>query len=447
MAAYGDQLIMAERGGMSSHRVYVGDGAILTDQRHTGESAGSMRAVTVSGDRVFAANTTDDGLYQYVYDPLAGTISDKQKMAPATNLRNPSGITVSGDRIIVSDNHQSALYDYAYHRNTGTVSSERLLGVIPGNVVGVASYEDLLVAVFTKGEIRDYRYDQAAGTISPARTILSDPALRSATGIEVSGRYILVSSSDGITAYTYDAVSGVASGGVPLGAAGIDGVRGIGADADRLVLAGTGGIHDYAYMPHAKRDMGLAATVQDCSGCHMGLQLDTTGYAAATISFERFADDSLDADDSLVLRINGTMVSSWTGGGSDTWSAESVYLPSEYLDAILDVRFVADSGNIHEDIRIDDVYVTARPAPPPFVPPPAPQDTAPPIFGPAPDVRAAPGTVSYLITAWDAADRHPTVSCTPDSGSVFGAGTTTVTCTASDSAGNTSSVSFRVLAS
>ena len=447
LAAYGDQLIMAERSGMSSHRMYVGDGAILTDQRDTGESAGSMRAVTVSGDRVFAANTTDDGLYQYVYDPLAGTISDRQKMAPATNLRNPSGITVSGDRIIVSDNHQSALYDYAYHRNTGTVSGERLLGVIPGNVVGVASYEDLLVAVFTKGEIRDYRYDQAAGTISPARTILSDPALRSATGIEVSGRYILVSTSDGITAYAYDAVSGVASGGVPLGGVGIGGVRGIGADADRLVLAGTEGIHDYAYIPHAKRDMGLAATVQDCSGCHMGFLLDTTGYAAATINFERFADDSLDADDSLVLQINGTAISSWTGGGSDAWSAESVHLPSEYLDAILDVRFVADSGNIHEDIRIDDVSVTARPAPPPFVPAPPPQDTAPPVFGPAPDIRASSGVVSYLITAWDAADRHPTVSCTPDSGSVFGTGTTTVTCTASDSAGNTSSVSFRVIIS
>ena len=179
----------------------------------------------------------------------------------------------------------------------------------------------------------------------------------------------------------------------------------------------------------------------------MGLPLDTTGYAAATINFERFADDSLDTDDSLTLKINGTTISSWTGAGSDAWSVESVHLPSEYLDRVLDVRFVADSGNIYEDIRIDDVYVTARPAPPPFVPQPPPQDTAPPVFGPAPDIRASSGVVSYLITAWDAADRNPTVSCTPESGSVFGAGTTTVTCTASDSAGNTSSVSFRVVTS
>ena len=54
-------------------------------------------------------------------------------------------------------------------------------------------------------------------------------------------------------------------------------------------------------------------------------------------------------------------------------------------------------------------------------------------------------TVSYgLPTAVDAVDGAPVVACVPASGSVFGLGTTTVACTASDSSGNVASVVFDV---
>lgn len=53
-------------------------------------------------------------------------------------------------------------------------------------------------------------------------------------------------------------------------------------------------------------------------------------------------------------------------------------------------------------------------------------------------------TVTYTATATDAVDPKPSVTCTPASGSLFPIGTTTVTCTAEDAAGNTSSGSFTV---
>lgn len=53
--------------------------------------------------------------------------------------------------------------------------------------------------------------------------------------------------------------------------------------------------------------------------------------------------------------------------------------------------------------------------------------------------------VNYMVTATDNVDPHPTVSCTPASGSTFLIGTTTVTCTATDASGNKATGSFQVV--
>ncbi len=63
------------------------------------------------------------------------------------------------------------------------------------------------------------------------------------------------------------------------------------------------------------------------------------------------------------------------------------------------------------------------------------------------DVNATgPGgaTVSYVATATDNVDPSPAVSCLSASGSIFAIGTTTVACTATDAAGNSSSGSFAI---
>lgn len=80
----------------------------------------------------------------------------------------------------------------------------------------------------------------------------------------------------------------------------------------------------------------------------------------------------------------------------------------------------------------------------------APADTTPPVISGAADVTAeatgaSGASVSYAQpTALDDNDGMRTVSCTPASGSTFPVGDTTVTCTASDTRGNTASTTFVV---
>ncbi|HEX6886163.1 MAG TPA: HYR domain-containing protein [Planctomycetota bacterium] len=65
----------------------------------------------------------------------------------------------------------------------------------------------------------------------------------------------------------------------------------------------------------------------------------------------------------------------------------------------------------------------------------------------APDSRSGPPgrVVPFAVQAVDALDPSPTVVCTPPSGSFFPRGTTLVTCTATDAAGNQSSCQFEVV--
>jgi hypothetical protein len=80
----------------------------------------------------------------------------------------------------------------------------------------------------------------------------------------------------------------------------------------------------------------------------------------------------------------------------------------------------------------------------------APSDTTAPVLTVPASVTVnatGPGgaTVTYTVSANDDVDPRPKVTCAAPSGSIFPIGTSTVTCTASDVAGNTSTKSFRVI--
>ena len=79
------------------------------------------------------------------------------------------------------------------------------------------------------------------------------------------------------------------------------------------------------------------------------------------------------------------------------------------------------------------------------------RDTSAPTLSDMPaDISVTTGNpagaaVSYTLpTASDAGDPNPSVRCDPAPGSFFGAGATTVTCTATDAAGHTASATFAV---
>ncbi len=76
-------------------------------------------------------------------------------------------------------------------------------------------------------------------------------------------------------------------------------------------------------------------------------------------------------------------------------------------------------------------------------------DTTPPVLTvPGPIVVNAKSpagrVVNFTATATDNIDPTPTVVCVPPSGSTFPIGTTTVTCTATDDSGNSTSASFTI---
>jgi hypothetical protein len=75
-------------------------------------------------------------------------------------------------------------------------------------------------------------------------------------------------------------------------------------------------------------------------------------------------------------------------------------------------------------------------------------DPVPPVIQCPGDITTdcnADGTVvNFTVTAADNCDNNVSVVCTPSSGSAFPTGETTVTCTATDAAGNSSQCSFKV---
>jgi hypothetical protein len=79
-----------------------------------------------------------------------------------------------------------------------------------------------------------------------------------------------------------------------------------------------------------------------------------------------------------------------------------------------------------------------------------PADTTPPVLtvpgGIVVDATSPAGAaVAFAVTATDDQDPHPTVACSPSSGSVFPIGPTSVHCTATDASGNSAAASFTIL--
>lgn len=80
-------------------------------------------------------------------------------------------------------------------------------------------------------------------------------------------------------------------------------------------------------------------------------------------------------------------------------------------------------------------------------------DTTPPVLAVPQDKHyvlkdpLASVRMHYTLGVQDDTDAHPKTSCTPRSGSKFPRGTTKVTCTATDKAGNTATASFTVTVS
>ena len=107
------------------------------------------------------------------------------------------------------------------------------------------------------------------------------------------------------------------------------------------------------------------------------------------------------------------------------------------------VFFVLSDGEATSNLIATTVYLDV------VVPDPPVDTTGPELQGMPADIATTTTGASKVVswtdpTATDDVDPAPTVGCTPPSGSAFDLGTTTITCTATDASGNTSSASFNV---
>jgi len=212
------------------------------------------------------------------------------------------------------------------------------------------------------------------------------------------------------------------------------------------------GSHEEYYNPDGTRvgtTANSVATADDCdTGCTLTLAraLDLSGRTGATLTFSRFVDRSIDSGEYLRVQVHKggswSTIYSWGGGSGDDdmWHHES-YSLSSYLVRDFKVRFVAKMSSSGEEAAVDNVEVRATGGA-------SADTTAPVITVPSAISRASasPVTVTYtpMPTAHDAVDGSITPTCAPASGSAFAVGTTTVRCTATDSAGNTGRASFTV---
>lgn len=103
-------------------------------------------------------------------------------------------------------------------------------------------------------------------------------------------------------------------------------------------------------------------------------------------------------------------------------------------EGITTLSYFARDNALNQEALKQETYRIDRTAPTLQVPPPI------EVLATSPNGA----TVNYQVSATDNLDPAPTVTCSPPSGSVFPIGVTTVSCTASDAAGNTTQKSFTV---
>ncbi|HEY9171019.1 MAG TPA: PA14 domain-containing protein, partial [Verrucomicrobiae bacterium] len=160
---------------------------------------------------------------------------------------------------------------------------------------------------------------------------------------------------------------------------------------------------------------------------------EATSPAGAAVTLTASVQDPNGDTLTVTWNVNGTMV-------------QTDVVPSGTPGAVKDVSLVATFplGERAVTVTVSDGRAEATCQTSVKV-----QDTtAPAITCPA-DIYVACAVdslvpVNFSVTATDAVDASPTVTCTPPSGSGFSVGETVVTCTATDASGNTASCSFKV---
>jgi hypothetical protein len=171
---------------------------------------------------------------------------------------------------------------------------------------------------------------------------------------------------------------------------------------------------------HTSTPVTFTVTVQDTTAPTLGALsnqvIEATGASGATATWSPVATDSVDPNPDV----------SCSPASGSTFPIGTSNVSCTATD---------DAGNTSTPVTFT---VTVQ------------DTTAPTLTGMPSDRTVLATSASGAQVSWtdpgadDAVDPAPSVACVPASGSTFGPGTTTVTCTASDDAGNSDSETFNV---
>lgn len=143
--------------------------------------------------------------------------------------------------------------------------------------------------------------------------------------------------------------------------------------------------------------------------------------------------------DSIVLVHDAGMVTIALSDQGVTVSDDQIIITSVALDGLHVTRISAirlvEDGEVVVSLNVDVTIINSDTEPPAII-------TEGDLVREAQSEHGA--AVTYFVTATDAVDGPVAAHCSPESGSLFALGTTPVTCSASDAAGNANEATFTV---
>ena len=199
-------------------RYSANDGTIHDQLDSTGPLSGGStiraNAIYRDGDntKLLIWEETNNHIYQYDYnlDTAPGATSNEQDLGAITN--RVRGMAFGNSRLVTADDGQNPakLYDYVYDPVAGTVGEEREItpaaGITLPNRIGAMDVDNgrIYIAVRNSNVIRYYDYNEEAGTISNETTMTGVAVpLPKPLGIVIIGSKLIVLHDDRIF-YDYD---------------------------------------------------------------------------------------------------------------------------------------------------------------------------------------------------------------------------------------------------
>ena len=345
---------------------------------------------------------------------------------------NNSGQVVGSGRVEGGEVSLAFLYSDGVMTNLAQVPEVKAAGWTILRGAGAINGSGQIVGTGTHGQARFYLLTPVADTVAPTTTASAAPAPNTAGWNNASVNVTLAAADNpggaGVKSISYTVANGSSTASNTVNAASVS--LPVSAEGANIV---TYSAVDNAGNVEAQKTLTVRIDgIAPVSTATAAPAPNANGWNNAPVTVGLSAADSGSGVKSIVYSVSTVSPSGTVlAGGTVTGAAGSFVVSSQGISTV--TYHASDAaGNVEGDkiltLRID--------ATPPVLKLPA-NITA--------NTASSAGTaVSYTVSATDNLTTMPSVTCAPASGSVFPVGTTTVSCTARDAAGNASSGSFSV---